>query len=447
MSLKSTERQLFMYVTLFSDILNPDHDLLQASRLIDWDGLEKALSPFYSPLGRSGKPIRLMVGIHILKHRYNTSDEQAVEMLHENAYWQCFCGFTTFQKGLLLEASSLVKFRNRIGQKGLEAIEAAILKAWQGLGLVKTKRLSLDTTAQPKNIAYPTDADLLHDVREKVVKEVKRARREVALRKPFRTFCRVGKKILLKIKKVQRNDPAARNASLQELRRMTQRVVRQAGRVANTLYARGYQELGRKLNRVVSLGKTVVSQTQQVLAGEKPKSRIYSLHESQVAAIKKGKSHVTCEFGAVVSLAINEDGLVLSHREYQHNVADVKTIGPLMARFKQQTGRSPKEVSADRGFDQSKRKQQSCCRRWQIQRLAIPKKGRRPHPDSYQGWFKKALKRRVKIEPVISHLKSDHRMNRCRYKGVGGDTTNVVWASLAWNTKKITSLYRKKKKR
>jgi transposase, IS5 family len=447
MSVKSTERQLFMYVTLFSEILNPDHALLQASRLIDWEGLEQALAPFYSPLGRAGKPIRLMVGIHILKHRYNISDEQAVEMLHENAYWQCFCGYTSFQKGLLLEASSLVKFRNRIGQLGLEAIEKAMLKAWQGLGLVKTQRLSLDTTAQPKNIAYPTDADLLHGVREKIVKVVQRARREVALRKPFRFFGRVGKKVLLKIKKVQRNDPEARKASLQELRRMTQRVVRQAGRVANTLYARGHQDLGRKLNQLVSLGKKVVAQTQQVLAGEKPESRIYSLHERQVAAIKKGKSHVACEFGALVALAINDDGLVVSHREYQHNVADVKTIGPLMARFKKQTGRSPKEVSADRGFDQSKRKQQSCCRRWQIQRLAIPKKGRQPHADSHQPWFKKALKRRVKIEPVISHLKSDHRMNRCRYKGVGGDIANVVWASLAWNTKKITTLYYKKKQK
>jgi IS5 family transposase len=436
-----------MYVTLFSEILNPDHELLQADRLIDWTGLEQVLRPFYSPLGRKGKPIRLMVGIHILKHRYNVSDEQAVESLHENAYWQCFCGFNDFQKGLLLDATSLVKFRNRIGSKGLEAIEAVLVQAWQSLGLVKTKRLSLDTTAQPKHIAYPTDADLMHRVREKVVQEVKRARREVALRKPFRSFSRTSKKILLKIKKLQRNDPAAREASLHELRGMTQRVIRQAARIANTLYARGHQELGRRMNQVVSLGKKVVSQTRQVLSGEKPESRIYSLHERRVAPIKKGKSRVACEFGAVVSLAVNEDGLVLSHREYQRNIADVQTIGPLMARFKKNTGRSPKELSADRGFDQSSRKQKSCCRRWQIERMAIPKKGRKPHPSSDQSWFKKALKRRVKIEPIISHLKSDHRMNRCRYKGGLGDTVNVVWAALAWNTKKITGLYQKKKQK
>ena len=77
---------------------------------------------------KPGKPIRLMVGLHILKHRYNCSDERAVEELQENAYWQCFCGFETFQTGVLLEATSLVKFRNRLGAEGMKQIEAVLLR-------------------------------------------------------------------------------------------------------------------------------------------------------------------------------------------------------------------------------------------------------------------------------------------------------------------------------
>jgi len=76
-----------MFETLFSDYLDSEHELLCAAQLIDWDGLHEALSSYYSPLGRSGKPIRLMVGIHILKHRFNCSDDRAVEELHENVYW------------------------------------------------------------------------------------------------------------------------------------------------------------------------------------------------------------------------------------------------------------------------------------------------------------------------------------------------------------------------
>lgn len=433
-----------MFETQFSDVLNPEHELLRAARLIDWDSLHDTLSAYYCPRGRQGKSIRLMVGIHILKHRYNCSDEGAVEMLQENAYWQCFCGFNSFQSGRILDATSLVKFRNRIGTKGMKEIEAALFKTWSEMGLVKTKRVAIDTTAQPKNIAYPTDADLLYRIREKIVKQVKRVREEVTLRKSFRTFSRSGKKLLLGIKKFHRKNPEGRKEAIQKLKEMTRCVVEKTARVVNSLYRRGLKESGRKLNRLVSLGKKIVNQTEQVLSGHFPRKRICSLHEPDVAVIKKGKSQPDAEFGALVALAKNDDGLILSHVEYQHNVADVKTLGGVITGIKANVGQRPREVAGDRGFDQSLKKQENCRRRWGVKRIAIPKKGKTPHPDSKESWFKNALKQRVKIEPIIGHLKSDHRMNRCRYKGAAGDTVNVVWAILAWNMKKIVQLQKQK---
>ncbi len=436
-----------MYETLFADVLNPDHELLRAAGIIDWDGLHEVLSGYYSPLGRQGKSIRLMVGIHILKHRYDCSDERAVEMLHENAYWQCFCGFNSFQGGQILEASSLVKFRNRIGTEGMKQIEAVLLKAWSSMGLVKTKRVAVDTTAQPKNIAYPTDADLLHRIREKIVRQIKRVREEVTLRKPFRTYSQTGKKLLLGIKKFFRKNPEGRKEAIEELKEITRHVVEQAAGVVNSLYSRGFKEAGQKLNRLVSLGKRAIDQTRQVLSGKSPRSRICSLHEPDVTVIKKGKSHPVCEFGSIVALSKNDDGLILSHEEYQHNVADVHTLGRMITGIRRNTGKHPQDVTADRGFDQSLKKQENCRRRWGVRRVAIPKKGKTPHPKSKESWFRKALKQRVKIEPVIGHLKCDHRMNRCRYKGAAGDTVNVVWATLAWNTKKIVHLHRQKEEK
>jgi len=402
---------------------------------------------FTSPLGRQGKAIRLMVGIHLLKHRYNCSDEQAVETLHENSYWQCFCGFNSFQRGQILDATTLVKFRNRIGTEGMQQIESFFLKTWSEMGLVKTKRVAVDTTAQPKNIAYPTDADLLHRVREKINRQVKRVRKEVTLLKSFRTYSRSGKRLLLRIKKFHRKDPDGRKEAIKALQEMTHHVVSQGARIVNSLYSRGFKEAGKELNRLVSLGKRIVDQTKQVLLGKSPKNRIYSLHESDVAVIKKGKHHPDCEFGAIVSLAKNDDGLILSHREYQHNVADVKTLGQVIGTIRKNVGCPPQEITADRGFDQSLQKQENCRRRWGVKQLAIPKKGKTPHPNSDKPWFKNALKQRIKIEPIIGHLKSDHRMNRCRYKGAKGDTVNVVWATLAWNTKKVTHLHRQKEEK
>jgi hypothetical protein len=41
-----------------------------------------------------------------------------------------------------MEASSMVKFRNRIGAKGMKQIEEVLLKTWGDLGLVKTRNPS-----------------------------------------------------------------------------------------------------------------------------------------------------------------------------------------------------------------------------------------------------------------------------------------------------------------
>ena len=429
-----------MFELRFADRLNPTHELLRAAELIDWDGLQETLSKYYSPLGRSGKPIRLMVGLHILKHRFNCSDERAVEELHENAYWQCFCGFETFQTTVLLEPTSLVKFRNRLGSEGMKQIEAVLLRTWGQMGLVKTKKIAADTTTQPKNIAYPTDVDLMHRIREKIVQKVRRVREEVTLRKPFRPFHRVSKRVVLGIKKFYRRDPEKRVKATQRLRSIVTRVIHQANRVVHTLYVRKRKDLARPLHQLASLGLKIVEQTGDVLQGRKPKRRLYSLHEPEVAAIRKGKSHPDCEFGSVVSLALNEDGLVLGHQEYQTNVADVKTLDPLLAAVQANTGVIPQEISADRGFSRPGLKEQRWCRRLGVKRLAIPRKGKQPHPDRRASWFRRAIRRRAAIEPVIGHLKQDHRMNRCRYKGRVGDTANVAWASLAWNTKKLVFL-------
>lgn len=436
-----------MFELIFSDRLDPEHELMRAANLIDWEGLHERLERYYSPRGRSGKPIRMMVGIHILKHRYNCSDERAVEELRENAYWQCFCGFKTFQTGDIVDATSLVKFRNRIGIKGMQLIEETVTRAWCAHGLVKTKRVFVDTTSHPKNIEYPTDADLLHKVREKIVKKVKEVCKEVAFRKSFRSFKRKGKQVLLHVKKLCRHKPQARQQAIKAIKVMTAKVISQSAKMVNSLYARGHNKLARELNGVVSVGKKVIHQTEKVLAGENPAKRLYSLHEPKVAAIKKGKAHPSCEFGSIVSLAINEDGLILSHKEYQENVADVKTLAPVLLRVELTTGEHPQEVAADRGFDQSQEKQERMRKRLKLKRLSIPKKGKKPHPESKQRWFKRGQRRRARIEPVIGHLKNDHRLSRCRYRGPQGDTSNVVWATLAWNMKKITRLAHRKEEK
>ena len=93
-------------------------------------------------------------------------------------------------------------------------------------------------------------------------------------------------------------------------------------------------------------------------------SRLYAIHEPKVAVIKKGKANKPCEFGSIVSLSVNDDGIVLPHAAYQHNIADSKTVGKVVNGIKANTGERPETLAADRGFDQSYKKQENCRRRW-----------------------------------------------------------------------------------
>lgn len=62
------------------DTLNQKHPLYILSNKVDWHFFAKEFSPLYcEDNGRPAKPIRLMVGLLILKHIRNISDESVVE--------------------------------------------------------------------------------------------------------------------------------------------------------------------------------------------------------------------------------------------------------------------------------------------------------------------------------------------------------------------------------
>ena len=171
--LKRTSKQLSMFSSL-EDMLSHEHPLFQLSNKINWERFENAFSPLYcSTNGRPAHPIRLMCGLLILKHLRNVSDEMMVSQWSENAYYQYFCGGLEFMPKQPCDASELVHFRNRIGEKGMELILAESIR-------VNTDHDNedhfdtafIDSTVQEKNITYPTDAKLHKKIIKNVLKIV-----------------------------------------------------------------------------------------------------------------------------------------------------------------------------------------------------------------------------------------------------------------------------------
>ena len=108
----------------------------------------------------------------------------------ENPYWQYFCGEIYFQHELPVNPSSLTRWRQRLGDKGMEVLLSATIEAAIDSKAVKArdlKRVTVDTTVQEKAIAFPTDSKLYNRARERLVRLAKTHR--VPLRQ---SYVRVG---------------------------------------------------------------------------------------------------------------------------------------------------------------------------------------------------------------------------------------------------------------
>ena len=104
------------------DHLNPKDPLLVLAMNLPWEEFEKEFTPLYAVKGRPAKPVRLMVGLLLLKQIEHLSDERVVEAWVRNPYYQAFCGMKQFQWHFPCDPSDLVHFRKRIGEKGIERI-------------------------------------------------------------------------------------------------------------------------------------------------------------------------------------------------------------------------------------------------------------------------------------------------------------------------------------
>jgi len=117
------------------------HPLIRLSGLMDWNQIEQHFaSHFTSGRGRPALSPRLVAGLLYLQHANDVSDEAVVNTWLENPYWQFFCGETYQQTELPINPSSLTRWRQRIGEEGVEVLLATTIEAAKAAGLISQQR-------------------------------------------------------------------------------------------------------------------------------------------------------------------------------------------------------------------------------------------------------------------------------------------------------------------
>jgi len=173
-------------------IIDLGHPLAKLAATIDWRFLEERFGAAYSDKpGQPPLPTRLMAGLSILKHMHDLSDEDLCARWIENPYFQLFCGEEFFRHKLPFDRSSLTRWRQRMGEEKIQESLNAATRA----GAAKPSDFSkviVDTTVQPKAVAFPTDAKLMHRARELLARLAKK--HGVPLRQ---SYARVGKRALM----------------------------------------------------------------------------------------------------------------------------------------------------------------------------------------------------------------------------------------------------------
>jgi IS5 family transposase len=234
---------------------------------------------------------------------------------------------------------------------------------------------------------------------------------------------------------------ASRYAHAKQFKRMRSAIKRQC-----TVLGRLSRDIERKasslsaaaremLEQCLSKARQIAQQSAKRKAAEQG-PKLYSWHEPEVQCIAKGKSRTRYEFGAKVGIALTlKRNLIVGARHFKGNPYDGHTLNEQIEQaniLMQDTQAHIDQAFVDLGYRGVDRDNPGIDiahrgKKKQLSKLAL-----------------KLLPRRQAVEPIIGHLKTDHRMDRCHLKGELGDSLHVVLCAAGYNIRWLLRMIVKK---
>jgi IS5 family transposase len=460
-----------------AEVLRLPEELARVDGLLDDPVFFAPFAPFFHPvLGRPSTPVECYLRLMFLKFRYRLGFESLCAEVADSISWRRFCRIGL--DGKVPHPTTLMKLTGRCGSAAVAGLNEALLARAAGQKLLRTSRLRADTTVVPANVSYPTDSGLLGRAVRQIAAAGRRIQaaggaRRTRVRDRSRAAGRRAHAIAARLRSrlAQGRDEkqAAVLAMTGELAGLAEHAVRDARRMlangrralgragakAAALAAGGGRDaaagrrrgaLRRAVNDLAALLKAtsqIAAQARQRIAGDMPggASRRVSLHDGDARPIAKGRLGKPVEFGYTAQVTDNDDGIILDHTLQPGNPPDGPQLAPAIGRVIQRTGRTPRTVTADRGYGEQP--VEEALHRLGIRHVAIPRKGKpgkARQATEHRRAFRRNLKWRTGSEGRIATLKRRYGWDRTRLDSTQGARTWTGYGVLAHNLAKIAAL-------
>ena len=306
----------------------------------------------------------------------------------------------------------------------------------------------LDTTCLPAHIHYPVDWVLLRDATRTLMKAVQLIRHhglKHRMEEP-QSFVRRINQLCIAMTHATRRDEGGRRRkkTLRQMDRLVGVVDLHARRYRDLLAqdwaqtdwteAQAQVVLGRMDQVLDQLPQARRQARQRILAGRPVANdqKILSLYEPDVRVIVRGKAGTEVEFGNVLLLAENPQGLILDWELIRGIApADSKLLPRSVGRMQEAYGPVLAALGGDRGFDS------------QFNRTGLALEGiyngvcpRDPQQLAARGRsykFRRLQRRRAQTEGRVGIVKNVFLEGRPRSKGFAHRDLSVTWAVLVHN--------------
>jgi IS5 family transposase len=415
---------------------------------------------FDARIGRPSIPMETYLRLMFLKFRYRLGYESLCREVADSISWQRFCRIPFGTR--VPHPTTLMKITTRCGDDAVAGLNEALLAKAAAAKLLRTDKVRADTTVVEAAVSYPTDSGLLAKAIGSMARTVERikaaggatrTRARDRRRSAGRRARSIAAKLRLRGEQQRDQAQAAVRRITGELAGVAETAMREATAVLRNakraLRAASGQRRGRlhrainDLNTIVGRTKRVVAQTRSRLGGVMPESatRLVSLHDVDARPIRKGRLGKPVEFGYKAQIVDNVDGVVLDHNVEIGNPADAPQLAPAIERITRRTGRTPRAVTADRGYGEASVERD--LHELGVRHVAIPRKSK---PSAarreleHRRAFREKIKWRTGSEGRINHIKRSYGWNRAELTSIHGARTWCGHGVFAHNLVKIGTL-------